>query len=115
MTKHLVCTKQTLMQQDTIEFTLPNQLDDQPTTAIILYHQDHIYGYINRCPHLNIPLNWQPDTFLNAEKTHLQCATHGALFLLATGECVSGPCFGDTLSPLSLECDADDRIWLKVP
>ncbi len=57
-----------------------------------------IFVYENSCPHLGINLEWQEDQFLDMEKRLIQCATHGALFLMETGECIAGPCPGDKLN-----------------
>ncbi len=55
------------------------------------------YAYRNACPHLGIELEWEPDKFLDFEGVLIQCATHGALFVIESGECVSGPCLGQAL------------------
>ena len=55
------------------------------------------YVYYNRCPHLGLPLEWQADQFLTADKSLIQCATHGALFEVNSGACISGPCQGQAL------------------
>lgn len=56
-----------------------------------------VYVYRNSCPHLGVELHWQEDQFLDIEETLIQCATHGALFIIETGECISGPCNGRQL------------------
>lgn len=58
---------------------------------------DRIHVYQNACPHIGTPLDWVPNRFLSVDRRHLICATHGAQFKLATGECISGPCRGDYL------------------
>ncbi|MAU41206.1 MAG: hypothetical protein CMF31_06255 [Kordiimonas sp.] len=63
----------------------------------------HIVAYVNRCPHVGSPLDWQPDRFLDANKEHLLCATHGAVFDVMTGHCVSGPCEGQFLQSVAIE------------
>ncbi len=72
-----------------------------------------VWGYENRCPHAGIPLDWQPDKFLDPSKTLIQCATHGALFGIEDGLCVAGPCKGKALTKIDvhietggLECPA---------
>lgn len=60
-----------------------------------------IYTYLNTCPHLGAPLNWQEDEFLDFDNELIQCSVHGALFLIESGECVSGPCVGDKLTPIA--------------
>ncbi len=56
-----------------------------------------IYTYVNRCPHLGAPLNWAPDDFLDPDGDLIRCSTHGALFQIENGRCVSGPCLGQSL------------------
>ena len=53
--------------------------------------------YENACPHIGTPLDWVQGRFFSADGRHLICATHGAAFLPATGECIAGPCRGDFL------------------
>ena len=72
-----------------------------------------IFVYRNNCPHRGIELEWQPDQFLDAERQFIQCATHGALFLIDTGECISGPCVGDMLEAVNCEI-IDDQLWVRL-
>jgi nitrite reductase/ring-hydroxylating ferredoxin subunit len=65
-----------------------------------------VTAWLNRCPHLGVPLNWQDDAFMDAEGSLLRCATHGALFEPDTGLCVLGPCRGESL--WSLDCEIRD-------
>jgi Ferredoxin subunits of nitrite reductase and ring-hydroxylating dioxygenases len=74
--------------------------------AFAIHREGAIYAYLNACPHLGIPLEWMPNEFLDDENELIQCSTHGALFLIDTGECVSGPCRGDRLTPIAIQQDA---------
>lgn len=71
-----------------------------------------VHAFENRCPHRGVPLEWQPDQFLDTSGSLIQCATHGALFLIDSGECVAGPCSGQTLRALPTH-EADGFIWLQ--
>ena len=71
-----------------------------------------VYAYQNRCPHRGVPLEWQPDQFLDHSNSLIQCATHGALFLIESGECVAGPCAGQSLKALPCREDAAG-IWVR--
>ena len=73
-----------------------------------------LYAYLNRCPHRNVPLEWKADQFLDASASLIQCATHGALFLIESGECIAGPCEGKYLSAVSCGEDAQG-IWVNLP
>ncbi|MBD8600874.1 Rieske 2Fe-2S domain-containing protein [Pseudomonas sp. W2Oct36] len=71
-----------------------------------------VYVYANRCPHRGVALEWQADEFLDASASLIQCATHGALFLIESGECVAGPCEGKSLRAIA--CDEDAQgIWIN--
>lgn len=56
-----------------------------------------IYLYWNCCPHLGTPLEWLENQFLDADGALIQCSTHGALFQIENGHCLSGPCRGKYL------------------
>ena len=71
-----------------------------------------VYVYANRCPHRGVPLEWQPDAFLDTSASLIQCATHGALFLIESGECVAGPCEGESLRVIDCGEDAQG-IWIN--
>lgn len=51
-------------------------------------------GYLNRCAHVAMELDWQAGVFFDADAEHLLCATHGALYDPASGACVGGACRG---------------------
>jgi nitrite reductase/ring-hydroxylating ferredoxin subunit len=71
------------------------------------------YFYINRCPHRGIPLEWRPDQFLDDSASLIQCATHGALFLIESGECIAGPCAGKSLKALRGRED-EQGLWVDI-
>ncbi|ROL78589.1 Rieske (2Fe-2S) protein [Pseudomonas protegens] len=71
------------------------------------------YVYANHCPHRGVPLEWQPDQFLDPSASLIQCAPHGALFLIESGECVAGPCAGQFLRAIA--CGEDSQgIWVDL-
>lgn len=86
------------------------EVQGQRLFAIRKHGTLHIYR--NRCPHRGIPLEWLPDHFLDSSGSLIQCATHGALFLIDSGECVAGPCAGEALQ--TVECvEHNGDIWLQ--
>ena len=66
-------------------------------------NRQELFIYLNRCPHLGIPLEWEPHDFLDAEGRYIRCANHGAFFLPESGECIQGPCLGDSLWSIDYE------------
>lgn len=72
-----------------------------------------VFVYRNRCPHRGVPLQWQADQFLDPSASLIQCARHGALFLIESGECVAGPCEGEALR--AIDCREDgEGIWVDL-
>jgi nitrite reductase/ring-hydroxylating ferredoxin subunit len=84
----------------------------QPHDILVVRQGDQVFGYLNSCPHTGGPLDWVPDQFLNIDRDHIQCATHAALFRLHNGECVAGPCKGDSLTAVPVIIEAGDVVML---
>lgn len=80
-------------------------------TAFLVRRGGRLYGYINRCPHIGIELNWLPNQFLDLSGELIQCSTHGALFRIEDGHCIHGPCHGDQLEPLDLQVKGE---WIAI-
>lgn len=81
-------------------------------TLFAVRRGNDVFLYRNNCPHDQIPLNWEPDRFLDASGTLIECANHGALFNIDTGECVAGPCIGDCLESVAFTL-SDGHLYLK--
>ncbi len=71
-----------------------------------------VFLYRNQCPHLGVELNWLEDQFLDMDGALIQCATHGALFIIEDGECVAGPCQGQSLAPIGFDL-IDGQVVLR--
>ena len=101
----LLCASDELVEGQCRGFSL----DDLQVLAV--RRAGRVYAYRNRCPHRGLNLEWRADDFLDASGSMLQCAHHGALFLIESGECVIGPCAGQTLQ--AVPCREDRQgIWL---
>lgn len=109
MASHLLCNKNEINNYTARGFDI--ETDSGKIGLIVLRQDKSVSAYLNNCPHLNVPLNWQPDDFISLEGTHIQCATHGALFALEDGLCISGPCRGQSLTPVPIELDAQGDIY----
>jgi len=71
------------------------------------------FAYHNACPHTGAPLDWVEHQFLDVEGALIQCAVHDARFMIESGECVMGPCPGESLQKLEIEI-ADEQIYLRT-
>lgn len=74
--------------------------------VFIVRHSGRVVAYENSCPHTGSPLDWRPGGFLDVDKRHILCATHGALFRIEDGYCLAGPCAGKGLKPVAITIEA---------
>lgn len=88
------------------------ELDDHSLFAV--RRDGAVHVYLNRCPHLGVELNWQEHVFLEPDGSLIQCATHGALFLIETGECVAGPCAGQALTSIESRIEGG-AVYVTLP
>jgi nitrite reductase/ring-hydroxylating ferredoxin subunit len=78
--------------------------------AILVNDRGNYHAYVNRCRHMPTPLDFVRDEFLSDDRRFLQCYTHGALYDFATGECIAGPCKGESLYRLPVQVDQGDVL-----
>ena len=72
--------------------------------SLILYRDgQQVRAWLNVCPHAGRRLDWAPGKFLKSKEGHLVCAAHGASFELVNGDCIAGPCRGDSLRRVAVE------------
>ena len=66
----------------------------QTCSAFAIRYQGQVHAYLNRCAHVAMEMDFQPNRFFDISGDWLICATHGALYQPQTGQCRSGPCRG---------------------
>ncbi|MBS4089808.1 Rieske (2Fe-2S) protein [Pseudomonas rustica] len=66
-------------------------------SVLVLRSGGQLRVYRNRCPHLQVPMEYRKDGFLSADGQRIICYAHGAQFLPQSGLCVYGPCLGESL------------------
>jgi len=66
----------------------------QTCRAFAIRFQGQAHAYLNRCTHVAMELDWQPNRFFDDTGRWLLCATHGATYAPDTGACAGGPCRG---------------------
>jgi nitrite reductase/ring-hydroxylating ferredoxin subunit len=82
--------------------------------ALLVNFDGRYFAYINRCPHTGITLDWVNNQFFSSDQRYLMCATHGAVFVPPTGECIWGPCVGLSLQSVPIEIE-EGRIYARLP
>ena len=73
--------------------------------AFAIRFEGRPHAYLNRCSHVAMELDFQPDRFFDDSGQWLLCATHGAVYEPATGQCHGGPCRGGLVKIALSECD----------
>ena len=66
----------------------------QACAAFAIRYQGQAHAYLNRCGHVPMEMDFQPNRFFDSTGQWLICATHGAMYRPQTGACRSGPCRG---------------------
>ena len=69
-----------------------------------------LYVYENQCPHSGESLDPIGGSVTSGGGLTLVCQRHGAQFLSDTGQCVAGPCLGETLKSVSYKIVSDDIL-----
>lgn len=73
-----------------------------------------VFGYVDRCPHAGVPLTQTLDDYLTPDGSLIACNWHGALFEIADGRCVGGPCVGQALTPWPVRIDEGQLVTGQV-
>lgn len=88
-------------------------VDGEPESLILAREGGRVAAFLNICPHAGRRLDWAPGRFL-FDQGRLVCAAHGAAFERMSGECVAGPCRGQSLREVAVEV-RDGQVWLAEP
>lgn len=86
--------------------------EQQYVPAFVVRYRNKVFGYLNRCAHQAIELDWNPGEFFDNDKRFLLCATHGAVYEPETGDCVSGRCNGRSLTALDIK-EVDGVVYVR--
>jgi nitrite reductase/ring-hydroxylating ferredoxin subunit len=74
-----------------------------PAPAFAIRFGGRVHGYLNRCAHVAMELDWQEGVFFDSEGHSLLCSTHGAVYDPGSGRCLGGPCNRSPLVKLKIE------------
>jgi nitrite reductase/ring-hydroxylating ferredoxin subunit len=77
----------------------------QTCRAFAIRFEGQPQAFLNRCTHVAMEMDFQPDQFFDASGRWLLCATHGAVYAPDTGECAGGPCRGGLVKIALSEAD----------
>jgi nitrite reductase/ring-hydroxylating ferredoxin subunit len=102
---YVICSMSDIPSQRAQGFVLMRVDEDGqqlPWPIIVVRWGRQVFGYVNRCPHDGVHLDWERNQFLDPNGVRLMCGKHGALFEIGDGTCVDGPCKGAALERVAL-------------
>jgi nitrite reductase/ring-hydroxylating ferredoxin subunit len=80
-------------------------------SGFVIRYDGNVFGYLNRCAHVPIELDWNEGEFFESSGLYLMCSTHGALYTPDSGRCAGGPCRGGRLRPIAVFEQDDQVFW----
>ncbi|MGH1358030.1 MAG: Rieske (2Fe-2S) protein [Burkholderiaceae bacterium] len=97
-----------------LRFQLPVPGQDKPERAFIVRFEGQVFGYLNRCGHVPVELDWPEGQFFDDVSAVIVCASHGASYHPGTGACLGGPCDGRGLVRLEVRL-LGEEVWARWP
>ena len=109
VSKRLICAATDLVDGGHgVRFEINTNGEREP--AFVVRYGGRAYGYLNRCGHVPVELDWQPGVFYDHSGLYLICSTHGALYAPESGRCLAGRCGGRGLQPIAID-EHDGQIF----
>ena len=84
----------------------------EDATGFVVRYDNAVYGYLNRCAHVPIELDWNEGDFFESGGLYLMCSTHGAIYTPDTGHCAGGPCRGGRLRSITVVEKDNQVFWI---
>lgn len=107
-----VCAAETL-QEGGKGVRFPLTAGGVDATGFIVRYRGEAYGYLNRCAHVPIELDWVEGDFFESSGLYLMCSTHGAIYVPESGWCAGGPCKGGRLRKISV-VERDQQVYWQA-
>jgi len=99
-----LCNSQALVDGgDAVPFDV--RFGGQTCRAFAIRWQGQPHAYLNRCTHVAMEMDWQPNRFFDDSGRWLLCSTHGAAYEPDSGRCAGGPCRGGLVKIALSESD----------
>jgi len=82
----------------------------EDATGFVVRYNNEVHGYLNRCAHVPIELDWSEGEFFESSGLYLMCSTHGAIYSPESGKCEGGPCRGGRLRSIAI-IEKDGKVF----
>jgi nitrite reductase/ring-hydroxylating ferredoxin subunit len=98
---HKLCSSKSLTESSNgLRFFV--RIENEVRPAFVVRYAGEPRAYLNECAHQAVELDMLRGNFFDRSGKFLICATHGAMYNPATGECASGRCDGRSLRSLTV-------------
>lgn len=81
-------------------------------TVLALRRGNGVHVFRNSCPHQGTRLEYRKNRFLSADGERVICHAHGAHFDADTGQCIHGPCLGQSLEHVPCRVE-EGWVWVR--
>lgn len=88
----------------------PVTAGNEDVTAFVVRYAGCVHGYLNRCAHVPIELDWNKGEFFEDSGLYLMCSTHGAVYDPESGYCAGGPCRSGRLRKIVI-VEKDNQVF----
>lgn len=92
MTAPIVLCASAELQDSGLAVAFDVRYGGQTCYAFAIRYQGQAHAYLNRCSHVPMEMDYQPNRFFDTTGHWLICSTHGAMYDPKTGQCRQGPC-----------------------
>ncbi len=89
----------------------PVTAGNEDASGFVVRFNGLVHGYLNRCAHVPMELDWNEGDFFESSGLYLICATHGAVYAPETGRCEGGPCRGRSLRRIEITEKDNQVFW----
>ena len=111
--QRLICASEALLNSGrAVRFEVEYFGEKAP--AFVVRLDGRVYGYLNRCGHMPMELDWREGEVFDSDGRSLICSTHGAVYAADSGRCLGGPCGGAPLVRLRVEERAGQVYFMGV-
>ena len=109
--ERLICPSEALLNSGkAVRFEVEYFGEQAP--AFVIRFEGRVFGYLNRCGHVSMELDWREGEVFGSEGRDLICSTHGATYAADSGKCLGGPCGKTPLVPLRVD-ERDGKVYFK--
>lgn len=94
-----------------LRFDVKNRAGETIPAFVVRFDYQY-FGYLNKCGHIAVQLDYMPGEFFSEDGQSLICSTHGAEYAPDTGACLGGPCYGVGLEPIELS-EVEGQLFIQ--